>query len=179
MRGDHRAFLDTTLPYLDAVYQVARHAAGDGQDPEDLVQETYLRAWAGFGSYRGGNTRAWLAAICLNVARSEARRRRRRPQEVPGPMLGDALPWSRADGGEGAADVAIAGLDTEGVSRCLALLPEPQQVCIALVDVAGYTTREAAETLGCPRGTVLARVHRGRRRLAQLLAGTGVTDGQT
>ena len=53
--ADHRAFLDTTLPHLDAVYQVARQAAGDGQDPEDLVQETYLRAYAGFGSYRGGN----------------------------------------------------------------------------------------------------------------------------
>jgi RNA polymerase sigma-70 factor (ECF subfamily) len=182
VRGDHRAFLDATLPYLDAVFQVARHAAGDGQDPEDLVQETYLRAWAGFGSYRGGNTRAWLAAICLNAARSEARRRRRRPQEVPGPALGDALPRACVEAGPGPADVAdvvIAGLDAQAVSRCLALLPEPQRLCIVLMDVAGYTARETAEMLRCPRGTVLARVHRGRRRLAQLLAATGVTDGQT
>jgi len=71
----------------------------------------------------------------------------------------------------------IAGLDAEQVSRCLALLPEPQRVCITLVDVAGYTAREAAEALGCPRGTVLARVHRGRRKLAQLLAEAGVTHG--
>src|SRR5215510_3493699 len=149
-------FLDATIPYLDAVWQVARQAAGDGQDPEDLVQETYLRAYAAFGSYRGGNPRAWLAAICLNVARSQARRRRRRPWEVPAP----------------------AGLDAEQVSRCLALLPEPQRVCIVLMDVAGYTAKEAAETLGCPRGTVLARVHRGRRRLAQLLAQAGVAHGQ-
>src|SRR5262249_27263485 len=70
-------------------------------DPEDLVQETYLRAYAAFGSYRGGNTRAWLAAICLNAARSQARRRRRRPWEVPGPALLDVLPRSRADGGGG------------------------------------------------------------------------------
>ena len=61
MDGDHRAFLDATLPYLDVVYQVARRAAGDGQDPEDLVQEIYLRAFAAIGSYCGGNTRAWLA----------------------------------------------------------------------------------------------------------------------
>jgi len=178
---DHREFLDATLPYLDAVWQVARHAAVDGQDPEDLVQETYLRAFAGFGSYRGGSTRAWLAAICLNVARSQARRRQRRPREVPGPAPLDVLPWSRADGGEGAADVAdvvIAGLDVEKVSWCLALLPEPQRVCITLVDVAGYTAREAAEALGCPRGTVLARVHRGRRRLAQLLAEARVSHGE-
>ena len=181
MSSDHRAFLDATLPYVDVVYQVARHAAGDGQEPEDLVQETYLRAYAGFGSFRGGNTRAWLAAICLNAARSQARRRRRRPWEVPGPGLLDAPPRSRRDGGEGAADVAdvvIAGLDAETVSRCLGLLPEPQRVCIVLMDVAGYTAREAAETLGCPRGTVLARVHRGRRKLARLLAEAGVSHGQ-
>jgi RNA polymerase sigma-70 factor, ECF subfamily len=179
--ADHRAFLDATLPYLDVVWQVARQAAGDGLEPEDLVQETYLRAYAAFGSYRGGNTRAWLAAICLNAARSHARRRRRRPWEVPGPALLEALPWSRADGGEGAADVAdvvIAGLDAAEVSRCLGLLPEPQRVCIVLMDVAGYTASEAADALGCPRGTVLARVHRGRRKLAQLLAEAGVSHGQ-
>jgi RNA polymerase sigma-70 factor, ECF subfamily len=179
--ADHRVFLDATLPHLDVVWQVARQAAGEGQDPEDLVQATYLRAYAGFGSFRGGNTRAWLATICLNAARSQARQRRRRPWEVPGPALLDVLPRSRADGGEGAADVAdvvIAGLDAEEVSRCLALLPEPQRVCIVLVDVAGYTAREAAQALGCPRGTVLARAHRGRRKLAQLLAGSGVSHGQ-
>jgi len=177
---DHRLFLEATLPHVDVVWQVARHVAGEGQDPEDLVQETLLRAYAGFGSYRGGNARAWLAAICLNVARSQARRRRRRPWEVPGPDLADALPRSGA-GGQGAGDVAdvvIAGLDAAQVSRCLGLLPEPQRVCIVLVDVAGYSAREAAEALGCPRGTVLARVHRGRRRLARLLAEAGVSHGQ-
>jgi len=179
--GDHRAFLDVTLPHLDMVYQVARHVAGDGLEPEDLVQETYLRAYASFGSYRGGNARAWLAAICLNVARSEARRRRRRPPEVPARQLLDALPLGRGDRGEAApdvADVVIAVLDAEEVSRCLALLPEPQRVCIVLVDVAGYSAREAADALGCPRGTVLARVHRGRRRLAGLLAEAGVSHGR-
>jgi len=128
--ADHRAFLDATLPHLDAVWQVARHAAADGQDPEDLVQETYLRAYAFFGSFRGGNARAWLAAICLNEARSQARRRRRRPWEVTGPALLEVLPRSHADGGQGTADVAdvvIAGLDAQEVSRCLELLPEPQR----------------------------------------------------
>ena len=181
MSSDHRAFLDATLPYLDVVYQVARHAAGDGQEPEDLVQETYLRAYAGFGSFRGGSTRAWLAAICLNAARSQARRRRRRPWEVPAQVPLDALPLARADVGEAApdvADVVIAGLDARAVSRCLALLPEPQRMCIVLMDVAGYTAAEAAQALGCPRGTVLARVHRGRRKLARLLAEAGVSHGQ-
>ncbi len=130
MGGDHRAFLDATLPHVDAVYQVARHAAGGGLEPEDLVQETYLRAYAGFGSYRGGNTRAWLAAICLNVARSQARRARRRPWEVPAAALLEVLPLARGGGGQDApdvADVVIAGLDAQAVSRCLGLLPEPQR----------------------------------------------------
>ncbi len=178
---DHRAFLDATLPYVDVVYQVARHAAGNGQDAEDLVQETYLRAYAAFGSYRGENTRAWLAAICLNAARSEARRRRRRPWEVPAQDLLDVLPLGRADSGDAVpdvADVVLASLDAQAVSRCLARLPEPQRVCIVLMDVAGYTARETAEAVGCPRGTVLARVHRGRRRLAQLLAEAGVSHGR-
>jgi RNA polymerase sigma-70 factor (ECF subfamily) len=179
--GDHRAFLDATLPHVDAVYQVARQVAGAGQEPEDLVQETYLRAYAAFGSYRGENTRAWLAAICLNAARSEARRRRRRPRELPAGELLDALALTRPAGGEAAdvADVVIAGLDARAVSGCLALLPEPQRLCIVLMDVAGYTAAETAQALGCPRGTVLARVHRGRRRLARLLAEAGVSHGQS
>jgi RNA polymerase sigma-70 factor (ECF subfamily) len=174
--GDHRAFLDATLPHLDVVWQVARHAAAEGQEPEDLVQETYLRAYAAFGSYRGGNMRAWLGAICLNVARSEARRRRRRPWEAR--ALPDAQVPAFPGGGEAApdvADVVIAGLDAQAVNRCLAMLPEPQRVCIVLMDVAGYTARETADALGCPRGTVLARVHRGRRKLALLLAEAGVS----
>jgi RNA polymerase sigma-70 factor (ECF subfamily) len=80
-------FLEATLPYLDVVWQVARHAAGDGQEPEDLVQETYLRAYAAFGSCRGESMRAWLAAIpngprCHGPGRREADGFARRP--VPG-----------------------------------------------------------------------------------------------
>ena len=180
MSVDHRAFLDATLPYLDVVYQVARHAAGDGQDPEDLVQETYLRAYEAFGSWRGQSARAWLAAICLNAARSQARRRRRRPWEASFGVPLDAFPVADAAGrhADDVADVVIAGLDAQAVARCLALLPEPQRVCIVLMDVAGYTAREAAEALGGPRGTVLARVHRGRRRLARLLTEAGVSYGR-
>ncbi|HEV2372109.1 MAG TPA: RNA polymerase sigma factor [Streptosporangiaceae bacterium] len=178
MGGDHRAFLDATLPYVDVVYQIARHAAAAGQEPEDLVQETYLRAYAAFGSHRGGNTRAWLAAICLNTARSQARQRRRRPREVPAPALLDALPNGRTETEPDVADVVIADLDAQAVAQCLARLPEPQRLCIVLMDIAGYTAREVAEALGCPRGTVLARVHRGRRRLAGLLTEAGVAHGR-
>src|SRR5260370_24456895 len=103
MESDHRGFLEATLPHVEAVYRVARQSAGAGQEPEDLVQETYLRAYAAFGSYRGENTRAWLAAICLNAARSEARRRRRRPLELPAGELLGAPALTRSAGGAGVA----------------------------------------------------------------------------
>jgi len=177
--GEHREFLDATLPYLDAVWQVARHASRDGLEPEDLVQETYLRAYAAFGTFRGGNARSWLAAICLNAARSEARRRRRRPWELTGLPLPDVAQGAGGRAGEpDVADLAIASLDARLVSQCMAKLAEPQRACIVLVDIAGLTAREAAEALGCPRGTVLARLHRGRRRLAQLLTEAGVSYGR-
>ena len=101
-----------------------------------------------------------------------------RPWEIPAQALLDALPMARADEARDVADVVIAGLDARTAARYLAELPEPQRLCIVLMDVAGYTAREAAEVLGCPRGTVLARVHRGRRKLAQLLAAAGVSNAR-
>lgn len=169
---DHRVFLDATLPYLDVVYRVARYAGADAGAAEDLVQETYLRAFAHFDQHRGADTRAWLAAICLNVARSEARRRRRRPAEVS-----EAEADELAGEPEEVTDQVLASLDRDAIRAGLARLPEPQRVCVLLMDVAGYTAAETGRILGCPRGTVLARVHRGRRRLAVLLTGH-LLDGE-
>jgi RNA polymerase sigma-70 factor (ECF subfamily) len=85
MDDQGRAFLEAALPHLDAVYRVARHAARDQHHAEDLVQETYLRAFAAFDSHRGPSTRAWLVTICLNVARGDGRRRARRVVETAMP----------------------------------------------------------------------------------------------
>jgi RNA polymerase sigma-70 factor (ECF subfamily) len=159
------AFLEAALPHLDAITQLARHLTGQRCDAEDLVQETYLRAYAHFDEYRGGSMRAWLAAICLNAARSEGRRLARRPRE-----LLDAKPEPPTASEDPVTDTALASLDASMVRAGLASLPEPQRLCIVLMDIAGYTASEAAALLGCPRGTVLARVHRGRVRLANILA---------
>ncbi len=85
MNDEGRSFLDAALPHLDVVYRVARYASKDHHRAEDLVQETYLRAYAAFASHRGPSTKAWLVTICLNLARSEGRRRARRPVEAPLP----------------------------------------------------------------------------------------------
>lgn len=163
MEGE-QAFLDATLPHLDAVHRVAYHFARDRFQADDLVQETYLRAFAKFASHNTPNTRAWLIAICLNVARSEARRLRRRPSEQLGPVPDYLAPTPDV------FEQVMASVDRETVASGLARLCEPQRTCLVLMDLTGLTAAETAEVLGCPRGTVLARVHRGRRKLAQLLA---------
>ena len=165
MEEPRQAFLEATLPHLDVLYRVARHAGNDHHRAEDLVQETYLRAYANFASHRGPSTRAWLVAICLNVARSEGRRRSRRVVESPLPEA-DVYPAV----GPGVADEVLADLDAEQVARALGRLPDEQRMAIVLMDLAGLTAAEVADQLGCPRNTVLSRVHRGRRRLATLLS---------
>jgi RNA polymerase sigma-70 factor (ECF subfamily) len=167
-----REFLDAALPHVDAVARLARQLTARPCDAEDLVQETFLRAYAHFAQYRGGSMRAWLAAICLNAARSEGRRRSRRPVEL---LCADVQ--ADAPAGDLVTEQALARLDRATIRAALDQLPRPQRLCILLMDVAGYTASETAEVLGCPRGTVLARVHRGRRRLAQILAGSVVDRG--
>jgi RNA polymerase sigma-70 factor, ECF subfamily len=166
MNDSRQAFLEATLPHLDVVYRVARYANHDHHQAEDLVQETYLRAYAGFAGHRGPSTRAWLVTICLNLARSEGRRRSRRVVEAP--LLHDDD--VHEDHGRGVADEVVAGLDRERVARALAQLPEEQRLAIVLMDLAGQTAAEVAAQLGCSRNTVLSRVHRGHRRLAGILA---------
>jgi RNA polymerase sigma-70 factor, ECF subfamily len=168
------AFLEAALPHLDAITQLARHLTGQRWDAEDLVQETYLRAYAHFDEYRGGSMRAWLAAICLNAARSEGRRLARRPREL---LDADPEP-APAPSEDPVADAALRNVGAAAIRAGLGKLPAPQRLCIILMDVAGYTASETAQVLGCPRGTVLARVHRGRARLARLLTGSEAHDAR-
>jgi RNA polymerase sigma-70 factor (ECF subfamily) len=171
--GDFREkeFLEATLPHLDTLYRVARHIGADRWNAEDLVQETYLRAFAAFDTHVGPSTRAWLVTICVNLARSEGRRRSRRVAESPAAAtdLEDLEPI-----GPDVYHQVQARLDKEAVVRALEGLTGEQRRAIVLMDLAGHTAAEVAEMLGVPRGTVLARVHRGRRRLARVLAAEGI-----
>lgn len=160
---DQRAFLDATLPHLDAVWGIARRSCQSQAEAEDLVQETFLRAFAAFGEHRGGDIRAWLAAICLNTQRSLVRRARRRPEAE----LSLLVPERTDD----VTDRVLASLDRDAVAGALAQLSEAQRVALVLVDIVGLTAQQAADALGVPRGTILARVHRGRRQLTVLLQG--------
>lgn len=156
-----RPFLDETLPLLDLLYRVARNAGQDHHRAEDIVQETYLRAYVAFDQRRSDNTRAWMVSICLNLIRSDGRRRQRRVTEAP---LSEA---AQAQGfGASVPEEVLAHLDREAISGALTHLPRDQRLAIVLMDLAGLTASETAEALGCPRNTVLSWVHRGRKRLA-------------
>ena len=170
MNDEGRTFLEAALPHLDVIYRVARYASKDHHRAEDLVQETYMRAYAAFASHRGPSTKAWLVTICLNLARSDGRRRARRPVEAP------LLPLHDPEApGVNVPEEALASIDRGSVSRALSKLPEDQRLAIVLMDLAGHSASEVADMLGCPRNTVLSRVHRGHKRLASLLVEEDVT----
>jgi len=167
-----QTFLDATMPHLDAVWSIARRMSADPAAAEDMVQETYVRAWRGFEAQGRGDVRSWLVAICLNVGRSELRRTLRLPRVVA--VIDDG---PEPSAGHDVAGDAVVNVQREAVVRALTALPEPQRRAIVLVDIGGLTAREAAEVESVPRGTILARVHRGRRQLAALVEREGLHHG--
>ena len=158
-------FLEATLGAMDLVHNLARRLTRDADAAEDLVQETYLAALQAWRKHRRPDrVEPWIATICLNLARSNYRRLRRRPEETlqadPGLGIG-----SEAD----TAREALAAVDRDVVRNALWGLPEEQRVAVTLMDIGGLTAKEVAKVMGTPRGTVLSRVHRGRKALAALV----------
>jgi len=156
-------FLRATLPALDLVHSLARRFVPKRADAEDLVQETYLRAWQAWTSGRlPRRVEPWLATICLNVGRDWVRRSRSRREE----HLPEA--WEATDGANVELE-AIERVRRAQLDRALWALPSEQRVAITLMDLGGFTAAEVAAMTGSPRGTVLARVHRGRKALTRLV----------
>ena len=148
----------------DLVYNIARRMVANTEDARDLVQETYLAAFAAWTDGRKPDrVEPWLATICLNLGRSRYRRGTRRPLEVPIELASGVADPSDPE------REALAALDAAALRRAMWTLDEGQRLALALVDIAGLSTAEAARAMGTPRGTVLSRLHRGRRALAGLL----------
>jgi RNA polymerase sigma-70 factor (ECF subfamily) len=163
-RRSQEDFLDATLPALDLVYNLARRMVRDPDHQADLVQETYLRAFeAWIKGRKPRNVEPWIATICLNAGRSYWRK-----ASVLNEVIVDELP---EDGGEATdvEDVAIEHIQRRAVHEALWKLPEQQRIAIALMDLGGFTASEVARITRSPRGTVLARVHRGRKKLAAII----------
>ncbi|MEO8681670.1 MAG: sigma-70 family RNA polymerase sigma factor [Vicinamibacterales bacterium] len=151
------------LVHLDELYRVARRVTLDATEAEDLVQETYLRGWQGFGRFeRGTNCRAWLYKILF---RTIGARRRELLREL---ALFDQEPFDE-DGVVPSRDVEPV-LTADQLRRAFESLPVAFCVAIHLVDVEGLSYREAADAMEVPVGTVMSRLHRGRSLLRRHFA---------
>jgi RNA polymerase sigma-70 factor, ECF subfamily len=158
----HDDFLEATLPSLDLIYNLARRLV-DADDVEDIVQETFTRAFDAWTKGRPPRkVEPWLATICLNTSRSWLRKASTRREVASEP---DANLASSVD----VASEAVGNVRRDIVHRALWELPEEQRIAIALMDLGGFTASQTAKITDSPRGTVLARVHRGRKKLARLL----------
>lgn len=165
MGNEQEEFLRATMGAMDLVYNLSCRLTHGRQDAEDLVQDTFLQAFRAWMDHRRPKkVEPWIATICLNLARSRHRTAARRPTEVP---LEEWMIEARSTADPESR--AVAKIEREQLYRAMHLLPEEQRVAIALVDLSGLSTYEAAEVMGTPRGTVLSRLHRGRRALARLL----------
>src|SRR5436305_12505904 len=161
------------LPLLSSLYAAALRLTRNPADAEDIVQETFLRAYRGFGGFQEGtNLKAWLYRILTNTFINAYRKKKRQPAEV----LEDELPdWYLYDqlGGGGAVASAEAtvleAIPDEDVREALDSLPEAFRMAVWLVDVEGFSYKETAEILDVPIGTVMSRLHRGRKALEKRL----------
>jgi RNA polymerase sigma-70 factor, ECF subfamily len=162
------------LPLLDSLYGAALRMTRNPADAEDLLQDTYLRAYRGFAGFKEGtNLKAWLYRILTNSFINTYRKRQREPQMVEGPD--DVEEWYLYDrlGGrsveESAEDEVLDRMPDEDVKRALESLPENFRLPVLLADVEGFSYKEIAEIMETPIGTVMSRLHRGRKALERAL----------
>jgi RNA polymerase sigma-70 factor (ECF subfamily) len=161
------------LPLLSSLYSAAYRLTRNAADAEDLVQETFLRAYRGFHQFEPGtNLKAWLYRILTNTFINSYRKRQREPQTVSDDEVEDWYLYSKMaeDGSEPSAEASVLeSLPDEDVQEALSSLPAPFRIAVLLADVEGFSYKEIAEITGVPIGTVMSRLHRGRRALEKRL----------
>ncbi len=169
---DRVRFEEEALELADQVYRVARRLVSSREEAEDLVQETYARAFRSWRSFQHGtNLRAWLFRILTNLNIDRGRREQRSPTFEP-IEEGDYYLYNRLeDTGVTQADEQIVErLSQDGVVEALASVPHDFRDVLVLVDIGDFSYKDAAQILDIPVGTVMSRLHRGRRVLKHELA---------
>jgi RNA polymerase sigma-70 factor (ECF subfamily) len=175
---DRVRFEEEVLGLADQVYRVARRLVSSREEAEDLVQETYARAFRSWRSYTPGtNLRAWLMRILTNLNIDRGRREQRSPDMQP-MEEGDYYLYNRLEQ-SGAADDeerVVERLSQDSIVEALASVPHDFRDVIVLVDIGDFSYQEAAQILDVPIGTVMSRLHRGRRILKGELAESAVGE---
>ena len=177
-------FAEQAMPLMDALYSAALRMTRNPADAEDLLQETYLRAYRGFGGFKEGtNLKAWMYRILTNSYINTYRSKKRRPQETELDDVEELFLYRKLGGpaslllGRSAEDELLDWVTDTEVKEALEALPEQYRMTVLLADVEGFAYKEIAEILDVPIGTVMSRLHRGRKALQKELYEFAKTKG--
>jgi RNA polymerase sigma-70 factor, ECF subfamily len=176
---DRVRFEEDALALSDQVYRVARHLASSREDADELMQETYARAFRSWRSFTPGtNMRAWLLRILTNLNIDRGRRQQRAPQMQPLEANDYFLYDKLAENGDGVTDEeqVVERLSQDDIVTALSEVPHDFRDVLVLVDLGDFSYADAAQILDIPVGTVMSRLHRGRRILKRELAESALEE---
>jgi RNA polymerase sigma-70 factor (ECF subfamily) len=180
--ADRARFAELAMEHMPALYTAALRMTRNAADAEDLVQETYLKAYRAFDSFsEGTNLKAWLYRILTNTYINSYRAAKRRPEVSDVEDVEDLYLYHRlapeAGSIRSAEEEVLAGFTDDEVKAAIEALPDAFRIAVLLADVEGFSYKEIAEITDVPIGTVMSRIHRGRRALQKTLAGFAQARG--
>jgi RNA polymerase sigma-70 factor (ECF subfamily) len=182
--ADRRRFSELAMPHMQALYSAALRMTRNPADAEDLVQETFLKAYRAFDRYEDGtNLKAWLYKILTNTFINSYRAAKRRPEKADVEDIEDLYMYRRigdlrsAGAGPSAEEEVFDRFTDDEVKEAIESLPEAFRIAVLLADVEGFSYKEIAEITEVPIGTVMSRIHRGRKALQKALLDYAVGRG--
>jgi RNA polymerase sigma-70 factor (ECF subfamily) len=182
--ADRSQFTEQAMEYMPALYTAALRMTRNPADAEDLVQETFLKAYRAFGSFEEGtNLKAWLYRILTNTFINSYRASKRRPEKADVEDIEDLYLYKRlgelsaAGVGRSAEDELLERITDDEVKRAIESLPDAFRIAVLLADVEGFSYKEIADITDVPIGTVMSRIHRGRKALQKALFEFGSARG--